>query len=139
VLSITYVPKGHTIDATTYVNQLCKLKGHLDSTRGQQIKIVFLHDNARPHTAKITKAELEKYNWQVIPHAPYSPHLAPSDYWLFSNLQRFLDGKTFDDEDDLRKDLTDFFASQPATFWKDGIDKLPERWAQVVDGHGAYL
>ena len=75
----------------------------------------------------------------MVAHPPYSPDLAPSDYWLFSHLQRHLEGKKFETKDQVRNALDDFFNSQPPSFWKDGIDKLPERWRRVVGGDGAYL
>ncbi|UYV70361.1 hypothetical protein LAZ67_7002670 [Cordylochernes scorpioides] len=41
------------------------------------------HDNARPHVAKIVKETLEALQWDVLPHPPYSPDIAPSDYHIF--------------------------------------------------------
>ena len=35
-------------------------------------------------------------------HPPYSPDLAPSDFHLFLHLKKFLGGKQFDDDDDLK-------------------------------------
>nr|CDJ91989.1 transposase [Haemonchus contortus] len=122
-----------------YVEQLQKLKAHIDRTRGKNAEVYFHHDNARPHTAKATRAELEKYELGGDPPGPYSPDLAPSDYWLFSHLQRFLNGKKFQTKDEVEKALDEFFKSQPPSFWEEGIDKLPERWRRVVDGDGAYL
>jgi len=44
-------------------------------------KVIFLHDNeARPHVAKIIKKYLETLKWDVLPHSPYSPDIASSDY-----------------------------------------------------------
>jgi hypothetical protein len=37
---------------------------------------------------------LAKKNIQVIPHPPYSPDLAPADYFLFPMLKRELEGQT---------------------------------------------
>jgi len=41
-------------------------------------KIILLYDNARPHVAKVEK-NLETLKWDVLPHPPYSPDIAP-DY-----------------------------------------------------------
>ncbi|XP_014790550.1 histone-lysine N-methyltransferase SETMAR-like [Octopus bimaculoides] len=54
--------------------------------------VIFHHDNARPHTARLTKTLLEELGWEILPHPPYSPDLAPSDYHLFRGLQNHLDG-----------------------------------------------
>ncbi|XP_054164692.1 histone-lysine N-methyltransferase SETMAR-like [Oppia nitens] len=43
----------------------------------------------------------------VVPHPPYSPDIAPSDYYLFRNLQTFLNGKTFTGIDDIKKTIDD--------------------------------
>jgi len=50
-------------------------------------KIILLHDNARPHVAKVIKKYLKILKWDVSPHSPYFPDIAPSDYWLFRRMQ----------------------------------------------------
>jgi len=42
-------------------------------------KVIFQHDNARPHVAKSVKEIFEVLNWDVLSHPPYSPDIAPSD------------------------------------------------------------
>jgi len=51
-------------------------------------KVNLLHDNARPHVAKLVKKYLEMFN--VLPHLPYSSDIAPSDYWLFRRMQQVI-------------------------------------------------
>ena len=46
-------------------------------------KVIFQHDNARPHVGKIVKATLKALGWDVLLHLPYSPDIAPSYYHLF--------------------------------------------------------
>lgn len=50
------LPKGQTINAQTYCLQLERLRGALEEKRPHKQNVLFLHDNATPHTAKITKA-----------------------------------------------------------------------------------
>jgi histone-lysine N-methyltransferase SETMAR len=52
--------------------------------------VVFLHDNARPHTVAGSRALLEHFNWELFDHPPYSPDLAPSDYRLFTYMKNWL-------------------------------------------------
>jgi hypothetical protein len=40
-------------------------------------------------------ATLLKLKWDVLPHPPYSPDLAPSDYNLFGSMKMVLGGKRF--------------------------------------------
>ncbi|VDL63346.1 unnamed protein product [Nippostrongylus brasiliensis] len=85
------------------------------------------HDNARPHTARMTKVELATYSWTILPHTLYSPDLAPSDGNLFSHLQRYLDDQNFIKFDDVKNALETFYSSQPASFWSEGVYDQPSR------------
>lgn len=133
------LPAGRNVNAQVYTSQLRSLKARVDGSRVQSGRISFLHDNARPHIAKSVRAELETFGWRVLAHPPYSPDLAPSDYWLFSHLHQFLNGQHFDNESSIKKALEEFFASKPASFYEEGIMKLPERWRKVVDKDGDYI
>ena len=64
--------------------------------------ILLLHDNAWPHSAAQTQDLITSFKWEQIDHPLYSPDLAPSDYHLFLRLKKFLGGKWFDDDDDLK-------------------------------------
>jgi hypothetical protein len=50
------------------------------------------HDNARPHTSAATSAAVDSSRFVVVPHPPYSPDLASSDFWLFRALKKHLKG-----------------------------------------------
>ncbi|UYV67018.1 TMEM62 [Cordylochernes scorpioides] len=73
-------------------------------------KVILQHDNARPHAAAPVKTYLEMLNWEVLPHPPYSPDIAPSYYYLFQLIQH---GHTwpgcdqhFPNYDELQHDLS---------------------------------
>lgn len=42
-------------------------------------------DNAPAHLAALVQRFLLNTNFEVVPHAPYSPDLAPGDVWVFTN------------------------------------------------------
>ncbi|PNF32834.1 hypothetical protein B7P43_G04338 [Cryptotermes secundus] len=62
-------------------------------------RVAFLQDNARPHTAKPTMETLRKLKWNLLTHPPYSPDLAPSDFYLFGRLKLDLQGMRIVDND----------------------------------------
>jgi transposase len=68
------------------------------------IGVVVLHDNARPHTADRNHELLEHFNWGLFDYPPYSPHLAPKDYRLFTYLQNWLGLQRFDNNEEFMED-----------------------------------
>ncbi|KAI6649969.1 Transposase [Oopsacas minuta] len=58
-------------------------------TRGMKILI----DNASSHTTKLTKNLLDVEGLELLPQRPYSPDLAPCDFWLLPKLKIYLQGK----------------------------------------------
>lgn len=133
------LPAGTTINAKVYSSQLQKLAEVHQQVRPERDKVVLLHDNARPHVAKLTKKKLKQLDWEVVPHAAYSPDLAPSDYHLFQALAHFLSDKSFDDFDGLKSGIETFFKSLSPEFFAKGIFELPERWSTVIDTDGDYI
>ena len=100
------LPTGTTLTADIYCQQLDRVAEKL---QGKQDRVYFLHDNARPHIAKSSHEKLLELGWIVIPHPPYSPDLAPTDYHLFRSLADHLRDKKFDDEHDLKPYLENFY------------------------------
>jgi len=48
--------------------------------------VLFHQDNPPPHRAACVHQFFDDNNFEVVPHAPYSPDLAPSDLWLFPTM-----------------------------------------------------
>jgi histone-lysine N-methyltransferase SETMAR len=56
----------------------------LREKRPQNAVAVLLHrDNALPQQAARVYQFFKENNLEVLPHAPHSPDLTPSDFWLF--------------------------------------------------------
>jgi len=49
--------------------------------------VILHHDNARLHTAYATIAAIRAKGWNILPRPPYSPDLAPPDFYLFGPLR----------------------------------------------------
>ena len=57
--------------------------------------MLFHQHNSPPHRAAHVHQFFDNNNFEVVPHAPYSPDLAPSDFWLFPTMKGTLRGRTF--------------------------------------------
>jgi histone-lysine N-methyltransferase SETMAR len=86
----------------------------------------------------MTKAAIQEFDWEILPHPPYSPEFSPSDYHLFRALSNNLRGVSFDNGAGLQNWLENFFTAIPADFFKSGIKNLSERWEAVVNNGGEY-
>ncbi len=101
--------------------------------------LILHHDNARPHTAAITREYLEELNVKTMPHPPYSPDLAPCDFWLFRNLKKFLRGKRFQTESEIDSAVDDFFSSITTAQWRAVFEKWQERMERCIRAQGDYF
>ncbi|XP_035723709.1 histone-lysine N-methyltransferase SETMAR-like [Vespa mandarinia] len=124
------LPDNTIINSEVYCHQLDKLNDALQQKRPELINrkgVVFHQDNARPHTSLVSRQKLLQLEWDTMLHPPYSPDLAPSDYYLFRSLQNFLDGKTFTSNEEVKNHLDQFFASKDQKFCERGIMLLPKK------------
>jgi histone-lysine N-methyltransferase SETMAR len=89
IIHLDFLIGQKTIDTQYYSTLLNeKVKPAFRSKRRKrQNSVCFLQDNFRPHTATLTTATLLKLKWDVLPHPPYSPDLAPSDYHLLGPMK----------------------------------------------------
>lgn len=132
------LPERTTITADVYCEQLERVKEALAEKRPHRKKILILHDNATPHTAKKTKRKLLGLGWEVLPHPPYSPDLAPTDFKLFLSLHNALRGKIFETVEQVRDFVADFLYSKSSGFFVRGFTALPDRWKEVIEYEGDY-
>lgn len=141
VLLVDFLPQGQTVNALRYCATLKKLKRAISRKRPQLCndQILIQQDNARPHSALRTQETIKKLGWTVLPHPPYSPDLAPSDYHLFGPLKQFLAGKHYENIEAVQRAVQIWIRQTPNSFFQDGILKLVPRWQKCIAVHGDYV
>jgi histone-lysine N-methyltransferase SETMAR len=70
-------------------------RGRIPHTRRLQLHL----DNCRVHFSKATEQFITENHIGRVPHPPYSPDLAPSDFWLFGDTKTSLVGQTFNESE----------------------------------------
>jgi len=92
VLLLHFSAPNETVNSAAYQATLKKLKRTVQRKRPlmSDKMVLLLHDNAQPHTAHATVNLLERWDWEILEHRPYSPDLAPSDFHLFPNMKKHL-------------------------------------------------
>lgn len=141
VLLTDYLQKGQTINAEYYCNLLAQLKEALKEKRRGKLRkgILFLQDNAPAHKATRTSDVLKDLGFKCIEHPPYSPDLAPSDYFLFPNLKKNLKGKKFSEDSEVISAAEQYFRDQDPDFYLEGLKMLEHRCAKCIQLKGEYV
>ncbi|CAF1396403.1 unnamed protein product, partial [Rotaria sp. Silwood1] len=83
-LLIHKADKGKTIDHDYYIdNCLIPVINEIrKKEKSSRTTYKMLHDNGPPHTHPDVIDYLMEEGIEIIPHPPYSPDLAPCDFWL---------------------------------------------------------
>ena len=72
--------------------------------------------------------KLNEVSFELLAHLPYSSDLASSDYWLFADLKKLLQGKIFGSNEEVITETEAYVESKDESFYKKGIENLEKRW-----------
>jgi histone-lysine N-methyltransferase SETMAR len=141
IIMIDYLEKGKTVNSVYYMSLLSQLKEKLkEKRRGKLTRgVLFLQDNAPAHKSHVTMQKLGEIGFELLPHPPYSPDLAPSDYYLFPQLKKFLKGTKFDSNTEVEQTAEAWFRGQTSEFYLDGLKKLEHRCNKCIVMKGDYV
>ncbi|GFV39220.1 histone-lysine N-methyltransferase SETMAR [Trichonephila clavipes] len=67
------------------------------------------------------------------------PDLTPSDFHLFLHLKSFLAGKHFNNDKELKENVSNSLKTQVATFYEEGIEKLVPRYDTCLQNFGSFV
>ena len=88
-----WVPTGQTMNKEYYVEVLTGFRKRFHWKRPALFKSAqwhFQQDNAPVHNSILVTDYLTKMGIKTVSHPPYSPDLAPCDFWLFPKLKEKL-------------------------------------------------
>ncbi|XP_031638840.1 protein GVQW3-like [Contarinia nasturtii] len=66
-------------------------------------------------------------------------HMAPSDYFLFPNTEKYLKGKQYESEEEISNDFFNVWEDRDAKWFEGGIKALKHRYESVIRVHGDYF
>ncbi|GBP26648.1 Histone-lysine N-methyltransferase SETMAR [Eumeta japonica] len=141
VLLIDYLPKETTMNGQYYANLLAQTRETaVQKRRGKLSRgVLFLQDNAYVHTARVSRQALKDTGFSEIDHPPYSPDLAPSDYFLFSNLKKELRGHRFVDDNQMKMAVESHFDCKEKEYFLGGLNALYTRCEKCISLEGDYI
>ena len=95
--------------------------------------VILIHDNARPHKARIIESLLADFQWDIFGHPAHSPDFAPSDYHLFPGLHKWLGGRRFATDEEVKAAVHGYFTQLDENYYARGIAKLFDRYAKCIE------
>jgi hypothetical protein len=138
----SYAPAGQTMNKEYYLEVIRHLR---DAARRKRPDLwvsrnwQLHHDNALAHSSHLIQSFLAKHGIPVVHQAPYSPNMAPRDFWLFPKLKRPLKGSRFDSHEDIIQNTTKQLRSLPEEAFQKCFQQWKERWTKYVESQGAYF
>ena len=79
-----------------------------------------------------TTVKLNDLRFELLPYPPYPLDLAPLDFYLFTDLEKMLQGKRFSSDDEVIAATEAYFEAKDKSFYKKGIESLEKRWNDYI-------
>lgn len=141
IIMVDYLEKGKTVSGEYYALLLGQLRDRLKEIRRDKLSrgVLLLQDNAPAHNSNVAKLAIADCGYELLPHPPYSPDLAPSDYYLFKMLKPYLKGRIFSTDIELISVVNSYFEGQSSAYYRKGLEMLEQRWTKCVQLQGGYV
>ena len=98
-----------------------------------------LHDNASSHKTAFVRQQIIDGGLSTLEHPPYSPDLAPCDFFLFPKLKSLLSGRNFKTRPALAKAVNEQLRALPQSDYRHCFDSWLRRLKLCVDVGGEYF
>ena len=142
VVHYEFLPTGQTVNKEYYLSVMRRLREAIRKKRKNlwEDNSWFLHhDNAPAHTALIIRDHFAKNSTHIVPQPPYSPDLAPCDFWLFSKLKRPLRGHRFESIEEIQRESLRELMAIPKSDFSHCFEDWKKRWHMCIAAGGDYF
>ena len=87
----------------------------------------------------MTRQFIDESGLQILPHPPYSPDLAPCDFWLFPRIKRYLKGRNFSSNSEVEGALRNVIGDIEENEFKLAIQAWFKRMNKCIQAKGCYF
>ena len=137
-----WVPTGQTVNKEYYVEVLREFRKRFLGKRPALFKSGQWHfhqDNAPVHNSIPFTDYLTKMGIKTVRHPPYSPDLAPCDFWLFPKLKEKLRGCRYETIEEMKEAVTKVIDTLTQEDFHEAFHKLLERYNKCIAAGEDYL
>jgi len=97
------------------------------------------HDNAPAYASLLIRSYLAKYQTFLVPHPPYAPDLAPTDFFLFPKLKTTLRGCRFQTIEGIQENAIRKLRAITESAFQEAIQQWKKHWEQCIASRGDYF
>jgi len=97
------------------------------------------HDNAQAHASFLVRSYLALLQTSVVPHPPYSPDLAPADFFLFPKLKTTLKGRRFQTIEKIQENALRELRAITESAFQEAFQQLKKHWERCIASRGNYF
>jgi len=134
-----FVPRGQMVNKQLYLKVLVHWRDAVPRKRPEwwENQTWMLHlDSAPAHASHPICSYLAKHQTSVVPHPPYSPDVAPADFFLFPKLKTTLKGCHFQTIDNIQENaITELHAITESAF-QEAFQQWKKRWERCIASRG---
>ena len=133
-----WVPTGPTVNKEYDVEVLREFRKRFRQKRLSLFKSGqwdFHQDNAPVHNSMLVKDYLTKMDINTVPPRPYSPDLAPCDFWLFPKLR----GCRCETTGEMKEAVTKVVDTLTQEDFHGALQKFLERYNKCIAAGGDYF
>src|SRR5215475_1605402 len=142
VVHYKFLPQGRTVNKEYYLEVMQRLHEAVKKKRPdawRENRWMLQHDNAPAHSSFVVRDFLAKHATTVLPQPPYSPDLAPADFFLFPKLKSTLKGRRFESIEAIKTNSLAHLRSIPKTAFRKCFRTLKKRWQRCIQSRGEYF
>jgi hypothetical protein len=96
-------------------------------------------DCVESNSSHLIQGFLARHNIPLICQAPYSPDIAPCDFWLFPKLKMPMKGTRFKSREDIMRNATAQLNRIPQKAFQKCFQQWQDRWKKCVHYQGDYF
>jgi len=117
-----FVPFGQTVNQQFYLQALKRLR-----------------DSVQKKRPEMWSSFWQKHNVNIILHPPYSPNLAPCDFFLFPRMKCQMKGKHFADVSEVKKKTLEVLNNISTEEFQKCFQQWEKHWFTCIESKGEYF
>jgi histone-lysine N-methyltransferase SETMAR len=135
-----FVPPGQTVNQAFYQKVLGRLRQRVMVVhRDIASSWILHHDNAPSHTSLADREFLAEKQIAFLPHPPYSPDLAPCDFFMFPKIKKNFKGHHFGTLTNVQTAATQALNTLTVEDFQGCYEEWKNRCKRCVHSQGSYF